>query len=144
MKFQVLDGKHQVFVPVDQDNNPGMSVLVDIYVKGDVVETDRDLTKTFNRPGVKKFARVSDDQPVKCSRPDSGRISHKDAEVVEPPSIEPMVNISVLSPQTSEIEDAFTGLTVKELRDLAAEKIDLGKAKKKSEILEILRKQVGE
>ena len=142
MKFQVLDGKHQVFTSAEE-GNPGGSILIDLYMKNDIVESDVDLALKHNR-GARKFKRVADDTPVKCSQPQqvSQTLQKPSSPKVSP--IEPLEEPKE-EPLDENVDDVFSKLTIKQLRRLAEEEeIDLGEATKKSEILKIFRDDVGE
>lgn len=131
MKFQVLDGKHQVFLPLDA----GITRL-DIYVPGDIIETDDNLIAIWNRPGSKKFARVADSVPKLCSRPDARRLDN----LVDPesPPIEPVQDFSGREERSDDVQapdDTFSNMTKAQLQAVAEEnEIDLDGATRKDDI----------
>lgn len=132
MKFQVLDGKHQVSLPLE-----GGITRLDIYIPGDIVETDENLVATWNRPASKKFARVADSIPVICSRPDARRL---EAVVdTEPPPVEPVRDFSDHPDADPDAEqgtdDTFSNMTKAQLMAIAEEnEIDLEGATRKEDI----------
>ena len=97
-----------------------------LYRRGEVVDSACDLVKRCNTRVSKKFERVPDDTLMKQEE------ESLDAERVE-------------KAEENEVSDQFTGMTIAELRDLAADpvnRIDLKGATKKEDILEILRRHV--
>jgi hypothetical protein len=128
MRFQVLEGKHQVSV-----EQPGGDVRYDVYVKGDIIETDENLAARWNTPGSKKFARVADIVPPVCSRP----VATEPADAPPPPPVEPVQDFS--DPATDEEqspEQTFANMTKAQLVAVAEEnEIDLEGRTRKDEIL---------
>ena len=115
MKFKNLFGNYQA---PSEGGDPPKAPLV--YPPGSVFESDVDLTR-HNRAGVKIFERMPDDADIRIAEP-------RDAnELDNPTPVDP--------------QDVFSGMTVPELREEAANAgIDLGKNTKKADIQAILRK----
>lgn len=118
MKFRVLAGKH--------------SERGRIWMRGQVIETTTDLASRFNGATVvrQKFERVPDGTPA-------------DPGVPVDQFTDPEFNKS--SPSESETRGVdlmatYESMSVEELRQVASqEEIELGKAKTKPEILNVLR-----
>lgn len=132
MKFQVLDGKHQVFL-----KSKGAIRGKDVYLRGDIIETDENLVAMWNSPGCRKFARVHDDTPFVCSRPEIRRLD----AVASPPVKQPLPRVEAVRdfsdhPESEQqSDDTFSGLTIAELTSIAAEEgIDLGDATRREDI----------
>lgn len=140
MKFQVLDGKHQVSLPLD-----GGITRLDIYIPGDIVETDENLVAMWNRPGSKKFARVADSVPVLCSRPDARRLDN--LVDLEPPAIEPVQDFSGRPDDPNDVQaadDTFSKMTKAQLQAIAEEnEIDLDGVTRKDDIREKVMEHAG-
>jgi hypothetical protein len=123
MKFKVLDGKFtQLITSEGEEGQPITSS--EVYAKGSIVMSDIDLVKRYNRPGCRKFQRVHDSTKVRQIDPTSPQEREEELRPTPP----------------EDIQDAYTGLTVADLREIADEgNIDLGSARKKDAILAILR-----
>lgn len=127
MKFRLLAGGHSVILK--QAVNPGDKVEYYTYHKDDVFESATDL-ELLNAPPAtnlrKKFERVPDNTPVTPM-------------TVRPTNSAPPYPLdSASSPQ---FNDALENMTIAELKQYAAEEeIDLGKASKKEEVIEVIRK----
>lgn len=140
MKFQVLGGKHQVSLPLE-----GGVTRLDIYVPGDIVETDENLVAMWNRPGSKKFARVADSVPMLCSRLDARRLDI--SADPEPPPIEPVQDFSDREGRPDDVQssdDTFSKMTIAQLHAVAEEnEIDLDGATRKDDIREKVMEHAG-
>lgn len=150
MKFKVLSGKHQEHSPHSKGEPRKRPVT---YHAGDVIEVKHDLCKMFNKPRRLKFLRVPDGTPLKRTVPDLPPAVEDDPEdVLDAQDVLDDQNALDTLESTgedalleeSEVQDSFTGLTVKDLRSLAEEnEIDLGEATLKDDILRVMRKHVG-
>ncbi len=147
MKFKVLSGKHQE-TPPSPEGEPRKRPVT--YYAGDVLEVKHDLSKMFNKPHRLKFLRVSNDTPLKRTMPELSPVVEDDpVDILNAQSIlddqDTLESTGEESPlKESEVQDSFTGLTKKELCNLAEEnEIDLGEATLKDDILRVMRKHVG-
>lgn len=135
MKFQVLHGTHYCFT------HKGKQPLK--HTKGDVIESDADLALHHNRPGSKRFSRVDNDTPTRCSSLITPEEVVVPVKAPEPSPVEPLrSDEDFVDPveEATDPQDQFTGLTVAELKAIAQdEEIDLGDATRKADILNVLR-----
>ena len=129
-KYLVLEGKHQGTDPFEKNGK----ATVTIHRKGDVIESDVDLCKMWNRPGCRKFRKLSESTPAKLT-PQSMYVPPED----------PFDEESEFTEEDhQETQDSFANLTIPELRSIAENnEIDLGKATRKEEIISALRIATG-
>lgn len=153
MKFKVLSGKHQEQSPHSKGEPRKRPVT---YHAGDVLEVKHDLCKMFNKPRRLKFLRVSDSTPVKRTVPElPSTVEDDPVDILDAQDVlddrialdthDTLESTGEETPlEESEVQDAFTGLTVKELHNLAEEnEIDLGDVTLKDDILRVMRKHIG-
>lgn len=131
-RFKLLAGKHAA---KDEEG------LQKIYKKGDVIETDSDLSKLNSGPGYMKFERLyeegesEDEGTVKSvATPTKPQVQ---MAVADQPTVVKTTQPTVKTP-TGPVK--LESMTVEDLRSLAAdEEVDLKNAKTKDEILRALR-----
>ena len=141
--YRVLAGKHH-------EGNHGKGTHR-VYVRGDIVESDNDLT-TFNSRGAIKFERVNESgqpiresvparnvNPVSQQAPPSGSSQatvNAATAVMEAPAAVYQQASGTPSPSIPTLEQ----MNVAELKALAAaEEVELGNANRKDEIIKLLR-----
>lgn len=150
MKFKVLSGKHQESSPHSKGEPRKRPIT---YQTGDVLEVKHDLCKMFNKPHRLKFLRVPDNTPVKKTtaepplavEDDPVDILNAQEALDDRDTQDTLESTGEESPlEESEVQDSFSGLTVKGLHSLAEEnEIDLEGVTLKDDILRVMRKHVG-
>lgn len=137
MKFKVLDGKHQ-----EKD----ASGILRVYRRGNVLESSRDLAKMFNRRGCIKFKKVEESTPVSIP-PVAGEVHLPEAEQpTETQILEAEIEAESLqdspAPEIPEVNDVFSEMDAKQLREYAASAgVDTTGLRTKKQIADKLREQ---
>lgn len=137
-KWKLLVGKHA----------EGKRDTLKIYVKGDIIETDKDLSK-FNGPypNMHKFELVEDNgagsESTLVTNPSKGTsLSGSDPVAVAAAAKAgyDTINAQQSKPPTQNFDDTLEAMTEAELKKFAeAEEIDLGTAKGKKDILKAIK-----
>lgn len=120
MAFKLLRGYHRDWShKIDRDTRQ-RTTTKRMFKPGEVVESEKDLAKLFNRPGSVKFERLPDPPQAQISQ------SQETVAVQRKPDVD------------------LEAMTVRDLRELAEqEEIDLSGATTKEQIVKALRQAMG-
>lgn len=142
-KFRVLSGKHVQKEVTGKDHAGNPIVKQVMYSRGDIIETDVDLTRFNHSPQYRKFEKVEE------------KSNPAQLNVSVPSPVVPIVSASALNPVSSDVQTKTTVISNdkdyraklekmndKELRQHAQEEeVDLKGIVKREDIIKILCSQ---